>query len=183
MASLETCALPYSQAAFEFAKAGKAITAWESALALLSQLAENDQVKSLFSVPQVSPIALTDTLMSGLKKLKLTKQTSTHIHNFTRLLADVKKLSLLPFIYTQFLLLKCQDEAALTGELVSASKLTQTQVKAITNKLFQQLKKRIELNPIIDPSLLGGFMIKLGDQVIDQSIKGQLTTLATELRR
>lgn len=183
MASLETCASPYSQAAFEFAKASKTIPAWEKALALFSDIIEDNNIKSLLSRPQVSPVQLVDTLIACLKNNKLTKKTSTNIHNFMLLLANNKKLSLLPFIYTQFLLLKRQNEAALMGEIISTSKLTQTQITAVKNKLRDQLKKQIELTPIIDPSLLGGFMVKLGDQVIDQSIKGQLTSLATELRR
>ncbi|MBA3992408.1 MAG: ATP synthase F1 subunit delta, partial [Cyanobacteria bacterium DS2.3.42] len=68
-----------------------------------------------------------------------------------------------------------------SASLVSSEKLSDEAVANIKARLTEHLGKRLELEVKVDPSLIGGVVLRLGDQVIDGSLKGQLKAIEKAL--
>ncbi len=84
-------------------------------------------------------------------------------------------------ITEQYELLRAQFEGELDVEVTSAVELSGEQKTAMAASLKKRFKRDVRMTNAIDPSLLGGAVIRAGDQVIDGSIKGRLQRLATDL--
>ena len=101
--------------------------------------------------------------------------------NFVRLLAENKRLELFGQITQQYELLRAQFEGELDVEVVSAVALSETQKTTMAASLKKRFKRDVRVSNAVDPSLLGGAVIRAGDEVIDGSIKGRLQRLANDL--
>ena len=176
MASLITCAQPYAQAAFDYAKQHKAVPAWEKAMAALAEIVMNDDMQKVLSLPEIAATQLADMLIE-----LLGKQGDKAIHNFIRVLAEYKKLGLLPVIAAEFQAAKRADEQSVLATLTSAKPIDGKVQKQILTRLEQRFGQKIELTTEIDESLIGGARIQVGDEVIDGSLSGQLNRLRQAL--
>lgn len=68
-----------------------------------------------------------------------------------------------------------------SATVISAVPLSKEQINQITQKLIAGLKKKVEIQLQIDPSIIGGLKIRVGDQILDSSIEGKLHSLKAEL--
>ena len=87
----------------------------------------------------------------------------------------------MPDIYAQYESLRAEQEKTLTANVSSFAALTTTEQQDLINSLSQRLQRKVTLEVNIDKSLLGGAVIHAGDLVIDGSVRGKLTKLATNL--
>ena len=123
----------------------------------------------------------------GKRRKKLLKQilgegVNTSLRNFLLLLVDRRRIAFLEPILQQYLVLLRQLNQTVLAEITSAVPLTQTQQQAITEKVITLTKARqVELATKIDSDLIGGVIIKVGSQVIDASLRGQLRRLSLRL--
>src|SRR5690606_25555099 len=101
--------------------------------------------------------------------------------NLVQLLAENRRLQLLPLIREQFDALKLQRQQSVDVELISAQPLDQGQQDKLAQALARKLERSINITTSVDESLLGGVLIRAGDTVIDGSIRGRLTKLAEAL--
>lgn len=98
-----------------------------------------------------------------------------------QLLADRRRLALLPYIETSYGdLLKARKNLAVAS-LVSADPLPEATIDELKARLTAQLGKQIELNVKVDPTLIGGMILRVGDRVTDGSLKGRLEALSKSL--
>ncbi|HEY9718651.1 MAG TPA: ATP synthase F1 subunit delta [Trichormus sp.] len=97
------------------------------------------------------------------------------------LLLDKRRLHLLKLIETQFHELLNQRKNILGATLTCADPLSDKAIADIKSRLTEHLGRRLELAVDVDPSLLGGMVLRLGDQVLDGSIKGKLRNLERAL--
>jgi F-type H+-transporting ATPase subunit delta len=88
----------------------------------------------------------------------------------------------LPDVAAAFEELKAQDEGVLEAEITAAAKPTDAEVKALVKKLEAKFGKKIEASVKVDPEIIGGIKIVVGDTVIDASVRGQLQELAYTLK-
>jgi len=98
-------------------------------------------------------------------------------------LAENRRLLLLPEIAAHYQVLRAQIENTVDVEVVSAVALDAAQAEQLRQALDKRLKRRVRMQNRVDPTLLGGAVIRAGDLVIDGSLKGRLERLATELAR
>ena len=127
--------------------------------------------------PKISADALS-TLLSGVVKTKLDDK----VNSFLRLVNQNHRLAAMSEIAAQFEVLKNQSEGAAEVIITSAFPL---EGDALSSLLIS-LKKRFggkELRPTIevDPSLIGGVRVQVGDQVIDSTVRAQLATMQASL--
>jgi F-type H+-transporting ATPase subunit delta len=101
--------------------------------------------------------------------------------NLLNLLADKRRLDLLPFIESGFTALLNKRKNILAATLSCSEALPDSQVANIKAQLTEHLGKKLELEVKVDSSLLGGLVLKIGDQVIDGSLKGRLKSLEKAL--
>lgn len=173
MAELSTLARPYAKAAFEHANQTETLTNWAEMLNLLSALAQSQNIADLFKSPAETPRGkakkLADICADSLSK---------DGQNFICILADNRRLSLLPEISAQFNALKKEQEKAIEVAIISARELTDEQQARLVSALTERLKREVSIDVSIDPTLLGGVVIRAGDTVIDGSLRGRLGKLA-----
>lgn len=176
MAELSTIARPYAVAAYKLGKEKKALATWSEMLALAAAVAANDQMKNLIDDPKLNAAELEAVFLKVCGD-KLNEQGQ----NLIKILVEYGRLSLLPAIAEAFEALKAQDEGTLDAQIIAAAKLTAAQSKDLVKRLEAKFGKKIEATVSVDPEIIGGIKIIVGDTVIDASVQGQLQNLAYTL--
>ena len=176
MAELATVARPYAEALFQSAKPAEFAGCLEQ-LNELAQLAALPEVAALSNNPKVSADDLSK-LLSGMVKTKLDPKVAS----FLNLVNQNHRLAAVPEIAHQFEAMKNKSEGAAEVNITSAFPLEGSAL----NDLLSSLKKRFggkELRPTIqiDPTLIGGVRIQVGDEVMDSSVKAQLAQMQASL--
>jgi len=176
MAEAATIARPYAKAAFMAACDAKSLAAWSEALQKSSGLVADSRVAELLTNPRMS-IDQVVSMFAGLGG----KGIDVSWQNFVRLLAENKRLHVLPDIAAQFEMLRAQYENELDVEVTSAAAMSADQSAKLAAALNKRFKRNVRMSVKLDPGLLGGAVIRAGDLVIDGSINGRLQRLASEL--
>ncbi len=176
MAEISTIARPYAVAAYNLAKEQKDLARWSDMLSLMSGVAQDDAMQAFLTDPKV--------LKSEQETVFLdvcSKYLNEHGQNLVKVLVEYGRLSLLPAISASYEALKAKDEGVLQAEIISAVALADAESKEIIQKLEARFDKKIEVQNSVDPDLLGGMKIIVGDTVIDTSVQSQLQNLAYTL--
>jgi F-type H+-transporting ATPase subunit delta len=181
MAETITIARPYARAAFEQAHATGELNRWSNLLQVAAFIAADPSMRSLLENPKLSAQEKSN-LMLDLCGEVLKDDIPEAGRNFISLLADNRRLTVLPHITAIFETLRTEAEKTIQAQLVTAFTITDTQRKKIAKALKAKLKRNVELECTVDESLIGGAMIRAGDLVIDASVQGQLERLAAALR-
>jgi len=177
MAELSTIARPYAQAAFKLADEAGTLGPWSEALAALAMVAQDQRVEDLTGDPKVSPERLARLLIDVLEG-----RLSSEVQNFVRLVADNRRIPALGEIRVQFDVLKNSREGVQDVEIVSAFELDATQRSDLIARLEKSTGKKVNVHVTVDPQLIGGIKIIVGDKVIDASARAQLAALESTLR-
>jgi F-type H+-transporting ATPase subunit delta len=178
MAERATIARPYAKAAFEYARASNALAEWSEGLKAAAEIVADARVAALVTSPQWSAAGLVE-FIGGVAGTRL----NAAMRNFLAVLAENRRLLLLPEIAAHYEVLRAQIENTVDVEVVSAVALDAVQADKLRQALDTRLKRRVRMQNRVDASLLGGAVIRAGDLVIDGSLKGRLERLATELAR
>lgn len=177
MADQSTLARPYAKAAFEYASEHKAVAVWHELLDTLAQAAAHPDMQPLLgNNPNVTPAMLAELFVTlGGQKLDQAQ------HNFVHLLAINRRLALLPEIAAGFAALRALAEKRVTVELRTASAVSDALQTRIRQALEQRLHATVELQTVLDEKVIGGALLRAGDLVIDNSVRGKLERLAANL--
>lgn len=176
MAEAATIARPYAKAAFMAARDARALEDWSLALQAASGLAANARVADQLSDPKFTAERIV-AFFAGLGGGGIDAKWQ----NFVRLLIENKRLEVLPEIAGQYEVLKHQYENEVEVEVTSATAMNAEQQAKLAASLKARFKREVRMSTQVDASLLGGAIIRAGDQIIDGSIKGRLERLASEL--
>lgn len=180
MADMIAIARPYAKAAFEFAVEHSQIDQWASLLVHLAEIIADPLCVRFLTDPATTPEQHCQMLEAMLKKFKLT-QTGDQGRHFIALLAHNKRLLVLASISQQFQELRSEYDKTLTVEVISFSELTKTQAKHLAERLSKRLQREVTLRVTLDPSILGGAIIRAGDLVFDSSVRTQIKNLGSIL--
>jgi F-type H+-transporting ATPase subunit delta len=176
MAELSTTARPYAKAAFEHALAASALGEWSAMLATAAVVAQQPEVKKFLSSPAMT------TAQQAQMFIDVCAETfNAGGENFIKILAENKRLGLLPTISELFDAQKAIQERTVDVELTTAFALDSESEKRLAEVLGKKLAREVHVHTTIDPSLLGGVIVKAGDLVIDGSVRGRLAKLAEAL--
>lgn len=147
--------------------------------ALNGALADSQALTQLFKNPLFSVEEKLGVVTAILDKLK----SSEYTKNFCRLLADKGRLVALPDIAAIFSELLDAEKGIIRGELVTAVELNETKRKTVQKELNKQVKETLELSYSVNPEILGGVQLKVGDQMLDASLRAQLSILKENIKR
>lgn len=175
MAESVTIARPYAEAVFRVAKETGAQGAWSQRLQKLALIAQDGDMASVMSNPQLSAEQVASLIVS------LCEDSDQVLGNFVRTLAENRRLALLPEISRLFDLAKGQEEGVKEAVVHSAFPIDDTQVAALLQQLEPRFGTRLTARVEIDPSLIGGVRVAVGDQVLDASVRGKLDAMAVAL--
>jgi F-type H+-transporting ATPase subunit delta len=177
MAEAVTIARPYGVAVFRLAKEKNALAKWSEMLALAAGVAANAQMQIVIDDPKLAS-ADVERLFLDICGDKLDQAGI----NLIKLLIEYDRLALLPQIAAVYEELKAQDAATLEAEITSAAKLDNKQVEVLVKQLQARFGKKVEASVAVDPEIIGGIKIVIGDTVIDASVRGRLQELAYTLK-
>lgn len=172
MANLSSIARPYAQAAFESARKQSDISAWKTFLKSAAEMSRIPAAAKLLGNPEVTSQQLFDLFQDVLKN-----QTSTGRTNFLRLLAEHKRFNALDAIYEQFDAISAQFEKASVVRVVTAVPASDTFKTNLAAKLGKRMQGEVKLECEVDPQIIGGAIIYMGDHVIDGSVRSKLARL------
>ena len=178
MAENVTLARPYAEAAFQLAKGSSVdLTSWAEALACLSRVTTDPVMQECIGNPRVSPTQLAQLYFEAAGG-----QLNAEQQNFVRVLIDNDRLTVLPEITTLFNELKADAEGIKHAEIISAFPLDDATLKNLAAGLERKFSCRIQATVKLDPELIGGVRMAVGDEVIDASVRGKLAAMAITLK-
>jgi F-type H+-transporting ATPase subunit delta len=173
MAEIITLARPYAKAAFEVALADSDLESWSKMLAVLASVADEGPVATMLSSPALAAEQLAQCLIDVCGD-----ELDSKGQNFIRLLAENKRLDLLSGISTLFEALKANQEKSVDVEITTAFEISSDVSDKLAQALKTRLQREIKLATRVNQSLIGGAVIRAGDTVIDNSVRGKLSKLA-----
>lgn len=180
MAENITLARPYADAAFQLAKdateATNALGPWQQALDRMAAVAADAQMVECITNPRLLPAQVAQLFLDVVGSVSAEQQ------NFVRLLVDNERLQVLPEIRELYVELKNGQEGVQEADIASAFPLDDATLKNLVADLEARFKCRIQAKVSLDPELIGGVRIAVGDQVIDASVRGKLASMATALQ-
>ena len=169
----------YATALFELARDAKSLDAVESSLATVrATLDQSADFKQLTTSPLVARGAAKKAIAAAAQVMQIDATTA----NFLGVLADNRRLAQLPAIIRAFRTLAARHRGETTAEVTSAHPLDAAQVDALKQQLRARLGRDVSVDLSVDPSLLGGLVVRIGSQMIDSSIKTRLNTLANAMK-
>lgn len=176
MAESTTIARPYAQAAFKLAQQNQALPAWSEMLGVAAVVAADAGMRKLLDNPRVTPTQLAELFVDICGD-----RLNDDGRNMLRLLAERRRLVLLPEIFGLYEQFKNEAEGAVQAQLITAFPATDAQKQTIAAALKQRFGRDVQMEYVTDPTLMGGAVVRAGDLVIDGSVRGKLTRLGTAL--
>lgn len=177
MAENVTVARPYAEAAFANADAGGTLARWGQAFDIMAVVASHPEMREAIGNPR-----LTDEQLYGLFASLTGDAMTTEVQNFARLLIQNARLALLPEIRDMFQELKHAREGIVDALVTTAFELDTAQLADLTAGLERRFRRKVNPVVTVDKELIGGVRVKVGDEVIENSIRGQLAVMAAALK-
>jgi len=174
---LSRIAIRYGKALFEIALEKGQLTEIENDLLLIKeQITKNDEFQKFLFNPLIPAKSKTDLLKKAFKD-----SISPLTMNFLVLTSGKKRSEFIKEIIERFEVLALEHNDIISAQVYSAVPLNSDQTEAIRNRLEKRTGKEVQLVEIIEKSLLGGFILKIRDSVIDYSLKRQLERLKEKM--
>ena len=169
----------YATALFELARDEKQLEAVGASLASVrAALAESEDLRALTT----SPLIGRDAAVGGIAAAARAMQVDPITANFLGVLAQNGRLRELGNVIRYFNLLAAQHRGETTAEVTSAHPLNDDQVRALRRNLRTRVGRDVAVDLTVDPTILGGLVVKVGSQMIDGSIRTKLNTLAHAMK-
>ena len=174
MAELATIARPYAEALFKASASDLAGTAvW---LDEIAAVASNAQLLQFADDPKTS-VTQVFNVVAGVTKATLTDAAK----NFLRTVIDNGRLSVLPEIASQFRVLKNARNGTSDAIVYSAFALEGTALADLAATLEKRFDRKLNLKVELEPALIGGVRVVVGDEVLDTSVKARLEQMKVAL--
>lgn len=178
MAETATIARPYAEALFRIASDTNAgnLGAWSELVSEMGQVAANPDMKALADDPNVPGDKLVPLFLSVLKS-----PVNDEAKRFVTLLVENNRLTVLPEIAEQFHALKNAREGSADVEITSAFPMEGATLTDLVAVLERKFGRKLVPTVAVDPSLIGGVRVKVGDEVLDTSVRARLAAMQATL--
>ena len=175
MAELATLARPYAEAAFQVARKGDVQQAGAE-LSALAAVAANAQLRQFADAPKASATQVFDVITSvaGVPLSEASK-------NLLRTVIDNGRLSVLSEIAAQFHALANANSGVSDATVYSAFPIEPVQLAEVVVALERRFARKLNATVQIEPELIGGIRVVVGDEVLDTSVKARLEQMKSAL--
>ncbi len=176
MAGRETAARRYAEAAFGVALRDDSVEDWRSALEAAASIAADERVGHMLANPAVAletRLEMADAVFG--------KVAPRPVLNLLGLMIRRGRIHELPKVAAEFRRLDNARQGITVATATSAAPLSPDEIQALTKRLEGFTGGRVELDVQVDPSLLGGLVVRVGDRMIDGSVRGRLERLRNQL--
>ncbi len=178
MAETVTIARPYAEAAFKLARERNALAQWSQMLEFIDVVVRDEHVARAIGNPNVSRAQL-ESLLLGV----LGDSVDGAARNFVQLLVQNGRLTIVPEIRSLYERLKLEHEDLLEAQIHSAYAMDDAQVAQIITRLENKYQRKVRAQVSVDPELIGGVRIVVGDKVMDATVRGRLEAMSAALTR
>ncbi|WP_343228414.1 F0F1 ATP synthase subunit delta [Sphingomonas yunnanensis] len=169
----------YASALFDLAVEAKAVDQVERSLAAVRDtLAESADFRALIASPVVARRDAVRAVVAAADAIGVDATT----RSFLGVLAENRRLSQLPQIIRAFRTFAARHRGETTAEVTSAHPLTPEQVDELKQQLRRRVGREVSVDLEVDPSILGGLVVRIGSQMIDSSIRTRLNALASAMK-
>lgn len=176
MSEIATLARPYAEAVFKTAKASDSAEKWSEMLEFIAVVVQDPDIAGAAENPKIEQQKFVDLLLDICQE-NINEQGI----NFLKLLVQNHRLSLVPQIAELYERYRAEDEGYIDVDVKSAYAMSKSEQNTLAQSLKARFNKDVNISVTIDKSLIGGILIRAGDQVIDGSLKGRLQQLAKQL--
>ncbi|WP_043531230.1 F0F1 ATP synthase subunit delta [Litchfieldella xinjiangensis] len=176
MAETSTVARPYAKAAFEYARDHEELQTWSEQLNRLGQVASVREMQKVINNPKLDTPRKVDMLIE-VADVELNDAARRFIDH----LGEKGRLPALAAISEQFETFRAEHDRRMDVVIVSAYDLDDKQQDTLGKALEKRLNREISITTQVDPTLLGGVVLRAGDTVIDGSVRGRLNRLRESL--
>ncbi len=161
----------YAQAAFELALEKKELESWQAGLEKMAELSRNEELMALLQSPRF-PFAAKEELLR-----KQVGKIHPLISNLALLLVNNGTFNLSGDIFRKFNDLLDVHRGLERARVTTAVPLSDEDKKTISSRLEKVVDRKVAIDAQVDASLIGGFIARLGDMLIDGSIRQRLENL------
>ena len=165
----------YSDAIFEIASQDNNLSEWGDFLNELSEIFKDRKIQKFFLDPKIN----NNDKVALISESNI--QTDQKKINFLKLMIEKNRLFLIDSIYSRYKKLIDLNNGVKRAEIITAFELNETQLNQINDKLSNMTKTKVIGNNVIDKTILGGFIAKFDDQMLDMSTKGKLSELKDKI--
>jgi F-type H+-transporting ATPase subunit delta len=175
MARRDTAPRRYADAAFEIGLRDGTVEVWRRELDAAARMAGESQLMEVLANPAMALDQRLDVAQRVFAKL------SQPVRNLVLLLVRRGRIEQLPRVSAEFARLDDQRNGLTHATATSAAPLGQEEVRAIATRLEALTGGRVSLDTNVDPAILGGIIVRIGDRLIDGSVRGRLERLRNQL--
>lgn len=176
MARRETAARRYAEAAFEVAMRDGTLETWRAELDLAAGVVSDERVLAVLANP-----AIAAEKRAAMVEDILGPNVSRPVLNLIQLMLRRGRIDQLARVAAEFRRLDDERQGITHATATSAAPLEPDEIRALTARLEQTTGGRVALEVEVDPSLLGGLVVRVGDRMIDGSVRGRLERLRNQL--
>jgi F-type H+-transporting ATPase subunit delta len=175
---VEEIAQVYSRALFEVAKDHDVLDRVREELGEFTDAVEENRELQLYFF---SPYFSSDEKKEGVGKVL--SDADERLVRFLEMLAERHRMPVLPRIRREFESLWAEEHELLPVSVTSAVELDEELVKGIGEQIEQQTGRRVELSSSVDADVLGGLVVRVGNMVLDATVRNRLEGLRKQLTR
>jgi F-type H+-transporting ATPase subunit delta len=175
---VEEIAEVYSRALFEAAKDNDVVDRIHEELAQVDDALREDRDLQLFFF---SPYFTSDEKKEAVGRV--VEGADERLVNFLELLAERHRMPLLPRVRRQFDAMWADEHKLLPVSVTSAVELDESLVEDIGSRIQDQTGRRVELSSNVDPEVLGGLVVRVGNMVLDASVRNRLEQLRKQVAK
>ena len=165
----------YAQAAFELASEKNELESWQEGLEKLAELTRDEELITLLENPKLSFVAKKSLLQERLGEI------NPLALNLAFLLISKGRLGIASNILQQYNVLLEALRGFERAEVITALPLTDEEKEVISRRLGDMIGRKLSIDAQVDPSIIGGFRARIGDTLIDGSVRHRLEALRKTL--
>jgi F-type H+-transporting ATPase subunit delta len=169
----------YAKALFDLADERKALDAVAGDLRQLRAMIEaSPDLARLVR----SPVLSRGEQAKGIGAVAESAGFSDLTRNFLGLVAQNRRLFAVPAMIEAFLATLAQRRGEVTAQVVAAQELSSAQLNAVNEQLRKAVGSKVAVEVKVDPTLLGGLVVKVGSRMIDASLRSKLNRLQLAMK-
>lgn len=177
MAEVVTIARPYAEAVFRHAKQTNSLEAWSGMLKFAISVVKDKNMQGYLQNPRLTSEQIGSMFLSVCGD-----RLNETARNFVKLLVENDRLTALPEVGELFEKRRAEQEGVVEAQIFSAFPLDAQQQKELVSVVESRFKRKINASVKVDPELIGGVRVVVGDEVIEASVRGKLQALASALK-
>lgn len=175
MAEIATIARPYAEALFQVAK-GQNLAAWGAQLDALAQVAQDADLRQLADHPKAQPAQVVAVMTAAAKQT-----LAGGVQNLLQTVVENGRLAALPEIVAQYHVLANAASGVSDAQIYSAFEISDAQLAELKATLEKRFGRKLDAHVQLEPGLIGGVRVVVGDEVLDTSVKARLERMKVAL--